>query len=59
MKAKPSPCLDCKRKGCGAYHDICPDYQKWSSDTIDVEKPLYRDYVAPTTWNNRKRKKNK
>lgn len=23
------PCKDCERKGCGSYHDICEDYQKF------------------------------
>ena len=57
MKAKPSPCLDCKRKGCGAYHDVCPKYQEYTHDEIDVEKKLYRYYIEQTTWNNRRRQK--
>lgn len=24
-----SPCADCPRKGCGVYHDTCPEYQEW------------------------------
>ena len=23
------PCKDCEKKGCGEYHDICLNYQKW------------------------------
>ena len=23
------PCKKCPRKGCGSYHDVCPDYQPW------------------------------
>lgn len=28
-----TPCRDCDRRGCGAYHDECPAYQeflKWN-----------------------------
>lgn len=24
------PCIDCKRRGCGIYHDICPKYNEWN-----------------------------
>ena len=27
-----NPCRDCPRKGCGAYHDECPHYQKASEE---------------------------
>ena len=23
------PCKACENKGCGSYHDVCPEYQKW------------------------------
>ena len=23
------PCRTCARKGCGSYHDICPEYKKF------------------------------
>lgn len=29
MSAKSNCCLDCPRKGCGAYHSQCPDYQEF------------------------------
>lgn len=22
-----APCKSCNKKGCGSYHDICPEYQ--------------------------------
>ena len=42
---KKSPCATCDRKGCGSYHDECPDYQKWVSDGRDNKKniPATRD----------------
>ena len=27
-----NPCIDCVKKGCGAYHDKCPEnikYKEW------------------------------
>ena len=24
-----SPCEKCEKKGCGIYHDLCPQYQEW------------------------------
>lgn len=23
------PCIACEKKGCGVYHDVCADYQKY------------------------------
>lgn len=25
-----APCRKCDRRGCGAYHDICPTYKEWA-----------------------------
>lgn len=54
MKKGPAPCIDCPKKGCGAYHDICPDYQEWVNDEVD-ETELYREYIPQNTWNSRKK----
>ncbi len=24
-----APCKNCSMKGCGKFHDVCPDYQSW------------------------------
>ena len=56
MKTKPSPCINCPKKGCGAYHDVCPKYQEYAHEEVS-EKNLYRYYINQTTWNNRKRQK--
>ena len=28
-----APCKDCPRKGCGSYHDKCPEYQEYKTAT--------------------------
>ena len=55
MYKEPSPCTTCDKQGCGAYHDICPDYHKWINSKIVVEKELFRDYVPDSTWHGRAR----
>ena len=29
---KKNPCKNCPKKGCGPYHDICPDHQDFLND---------------------------
>ena len=38
-------CQYCPNKGCGSYHDICPDYQneKAERDKAFKEKCAYND----------------
>ena len=31
MKA---PCMGCERRGCGVYHDECPEYQKYRKEKM-------------------------
>ena len=57
MKKGPSPCLTCERQGCGAYHDICPDYQEYVHDEIVTKPPPYRDYIPDHIWHSRKKYK--
>lgn len=34
-----NPCYKCEKRGCGVYHDICPDYQKYRNANLkDYEK---------------------
>ena len=37
---KTAPCKDCPKKGCGAYHDECPEYQEFRKERnrINEEK---------------------
>jgi hypothetical protein len=38
-------CEHCPKKGCGSYHDVCPDYQaeKAERDKVFKEKCAYND----------------
>lgn len=36
------PCIECDKQGCGPYHDICPDYQKFAKKK-QAESKAYRD----------------
>ena len=55
MKKGPPPCGKCDKKGCGAYHDICPTYQKWADDEIDLDKPILREYLPDSLWDSRRK----
>ena len=36
-----APCKECSMKGCGAFHDVCPDYQNWKAQNIqDKDKEM-------------------
>lgn len=37
------PCKDCERKGCGAYHDQCPEFQAYRAKVDEVRKKVYTD----------------
>lgn len=48
-----SPCATCERKGCGAYHDQCEEYQKYheakmkqAKETQQKERRPYAAYNA-------------
>ena len=35
-----APCVNCDKKGCGSYHDKCPEYQQFKKANNDqiIEK---------------------
>lgn len=37
------PCINCERKGCGAYHDQCKKFKKYTKEKIKIrnEKKKY------------------
>ena len=44
-----SPCMNCPRIGCGAFHDVCEEYQafaKWRAEKLDTRRADgdYRSY---------------
>lgn len=43
-----SVCKNCPRKGCGAYHDVCPDYQADKAEHERIYKAKCEDNDART-----------
>ena len=41
-------CKDCPKKGCGAYHDVCPDYQAEKAERGRILKAKCGDNDART-----------
>lgn len=37
-----NPCMKCEKRGCGTYHDVCPEYQKFVKYKQNESK-AYRD----------------
>ena len=36
-----NPCKYCPRKGCGIYHDVCPEYQEWKKQYDEAKAKLH------------------
>ena len=54
------PCKNCPRKGCGAYHDICPEYNKWKREEEEKKKRIKegkkyngREYISDSVFKSR------
>lgn len=61
MRKIDTPCKNCERKGCGAYHDHCDKYQEYrqQKDAIIKEKiKCVKEYEAFHSSLNEKRKMN-
>lgn len=55
-----NPCIDCERKGCGSYHDECPEHKKWKEaeqQRRGVWKPSGREFIKETTFRSRVKKR--
>lgn len=37
------PCKDCERKGCGAYHSQCEQYQKYTKERETMREQRYKE----------------
>lgn len=55
-----NPCLECPRKGCGAYHDVCVDYNERKSQEAQKREQIKawrkrdaRDYIRSSTYKSR------
>lgn len=44
------PCIDCERKGCGAYHDECKSYNNYKENKIKINKIRKDMYKRTTGW---------
>lgn len=33
-----APCRYCEKKGCGAYHDVCPAYQEYIKANNEIKQ---------------------
>lgn len=55
-----NPCRDCERKGCGSYHDECPEHKAWKDyerERRGIWKPSGRNYLNETTFRSRVKKR--
>jgi len=34
------PCKECENKGCGAFHDTCPEYVSWKRDKAEFDEQV-------------------
>ena len=45
-----NPCRNCPKKGCGAYHDICKEHQKWHEWDLAMKRQEPKEKQSqPTT----------
>lgn len=52
------PCLNCERRGCGSYHDICPEYKQYKDEVaknkqLRRNKNTGRDFIKDSTFKSR------
>ena len=38
------PCIECEKKGCGTYHDICEPYQEYVKARKDDRSDIHKRY---------------
>ena len=56
-----SVCKNCPNQGCGAYHDICPEYQEQKAQLEEEHKReqlnrSFSDYYASIRYSKLKQK---
>ena len=59
--ADVAPCGNCDRKGCGSYHDICPEYLEYRKhrDEANNKSYDYREYAYMRRYSMRKNSVNR
>lgn len=40
---KPAPCMKCENRGCGTYHDVCPEYQDYKKYSEEYKAKKYAE----------------
>ena len=53
-----SPCKHCPDKGCGAYHNRCPDYIAWRKALDEKNEAERRYHQSNDTMSDAKKKAN-
>ena len=41
-----SPCITCEKKGCGIFHDKCPQYQEWKEHRKEICKKRNMEHMT-------------
>lgn len=44
------PCINCERKGCGAYHDECKSYNDYKENKRKINKTRKDMYKRVSGW---------
>lgn len=50
-----NPCIDCPKKGCGAYHDICPEHQAMKREREEINRLRFANNTAAIFRDHKKR----
>lgn len=40
---KIAPCAKCEHRGCGTYHDVCPEYKQYRKEVEEYKAKKYAD----------------
>ena len=51
-----NPCTNCPRKGCGAYHDICPAHQEMKKEREKINHLRFLENDAMAISTNREKR---
>ena len=48
---KEAPCKDCPKKGCGAYHDKCPEYKEFKEYQLKSKEEYKKKLMVEVEMN--------
>lgn len=52
-----APCINCEKKGCGSYHDICEKYKEFRKQKDAILEIKHKESAAMPTYEDYKRNK--